>query len=256
MINTEYTQKQRDVLRCLLSGGQGFSELKKNLGYNDMTLTRQLKSLETIKYISHDHATKTYKITSKGLTLLNQVDVETVGMLFTSSAFVEIDNFLFCCFIFDARIPVDDFNNLFKRTIELANQIPCPSLREIYLEIKSKYDGVLLNQNLPKIMSTELVLRNEFFFILSKIISDLILYITIKSTEDNNPAALSFMATLPKLLESRFHQYGLNFNQFKKHIATWSALEVCYQKSKKLTPEGYKKIVKSFGGSFEYLEIK
>lgn len=250
----EYTKKHRDVLRCLLSGNKRFSDLKKALQYNDMTLTRQLKSLETIKYISHNHVNKTYKITSKGLTFLNQIDIETIGMLFANVAFIQVDKFLDYYFIFDSRIPVGDFNILLKRTIELDMQIPSQSPREMYSDIESKYDSVLLNKKLPKIASTELVLRNEFFFMLSQILSDLILYITIKSIEDNNPAALTFMAALPKMLASRITQYNLNSNQFKKHITTWAPLDVWYQTSKKLTPEVYKQIVNRMGGSFDYLD--
>ena len=64
--------KQIKILCCLLSE-KGFSELREAVGFNDMTLSRHLKRLESNGNIKHNHLNRKYNITPKGTILLNNL---------------------------------------------------------------------------------------------------------------------------------------------------------------------------------------
>lgn len=88
----ELKQKQKEILRVLMLGDKRLIELKNALNYKEITLIRQLKGLEEQKYISHVHLNRTYKITSKGVQLLNELDTETKNDLLALQIFLQIQN--------------------------------------------------------------------------------------------------------------------------------------------------------------------
>lgn len=243
----EYTKKQRDVLRCLLAGNKGFTELRKALNFNDMTLTRQLKFLENNKYISYNHVNRSYIITSNGLILLNEFDIETKGKIFAISVFEDIDTLFKSYFFFDDRISNETFNDLKELLIitsQNLDQKDQEAVTEWSIKIFEHYLSVLKDQNISFIQPCDLKLRPEFFDILSKIIGSSIMYLSIKYMENKDPVTLHYLSTLPDLLAAHIIKYELSPSQFKQYIGNnLIELDNFFSQSQTITPEKYKKII-------------
>jgi Fe2+ or Zn2+ uptake regulation protein len=89
-------------------------------------------------------------------------------------------------------------------------------------------------------------LDDEKFSKLSKIITDLMFFVTLKSLEDTqNIDVLKLLDCLPGLLATRLKRYGYSTEQLKNHI-DFQKLEDYYQESQIITSERYQKVVELF----------
>lgn len=247
------SEKQKSILHYLLLGEKRFADLKE-LGYNDVTLTRHLKTLESDNYISHNHLKKVYKITSKGISFLNELDDESRGKVFAADVYFTINHNLRFWYVFDERIPDDVFIELVKQLLKINKYTYTPDadmniLDEMCEVFVKKYDDL----NLEKIPTTDIVLREGFYEILSSLITEAVLYISIKSLEEKNDEVLDLLNSLPRLITSRIKLHGIPIKQIKNHIKTWPLLDAFYESSKKITPEDYKQTVDIYEKNADYL---
>lgn len=247
------SEKQKEILHCLLLDERRFADLKE-LGYNDVTLTRHLKALESDNYISHNHLKKTYKITSKGISLLNELDNESRGKVFAAEVFSAINYNLRFWYVFDARIPDDVFIDLIKQLLKINKYTYTPdadmkTLDEMCEVFAKKYNDL----NLEKIPVTDIVLREGFFEILSFLITEAVLYVSIKSIEEKDGAVLNLLNSLPHFITSRIKLHGIPVKQIRDHLKMWPLFDVFYESSKKITPEAYKQIVDIYEKNNDYL---
>ncbi len=247
------SDKQKEILHCLLLGERRFADFKE-LGYNDVTLTRHLKALESDNYISHNHLKKVYKITSKGVSFLNQLDNESRGKVFAAEVFSAINHNLRFWYVFDARIPDDVFVELAKQLSKINKYTYTPDadmkiLDEMCEVFANKYNDL----NLEKIPSTDVVLREGFFEVLSFLITEAVLYVCIKSIEEKDEEVLNLLNSLPRFIISRIKLHSIPVKQIKDHLKMWSLFNAFYESSKKITPEAYKQIVDMYEKNNDYL---
>ncbi len=247
------SEKQKEILHCLLLGERRFADLKE-LGYNDVTLTRHLKALESDNYISHNHLKKMYKITSKGISLLNKLDNESRGKVFAAGVYYNINHNLRFWYIFDTRIPDDAFIELAKQLLMINKYSVKPDadmkiLDEMCEVFARKYDDLKLD----KIPDSEIVLRDWFYEILSSLISEAVLYVSIKSIEEKNDEVLGLLNSLPRLIASRMMLHGIPIKQIKNHLKTWFVLDAFYEISKEISPETYKHLVDHYEKNIDFL---
>ncbi len=247
------SDKQKEILHSLLLGERRFSDLKE-LGYNDVTLTRHLKALESDNYISHNHLKKMYKITSKGISFLNQLDNESRGKVFAADVFSAINHNLRFWYVFDARIPDDAFIDMVKQLLKINKYTFTPDadmkiLDEMCEVFANKYNDL----NLEKIPSTDVVLREGFFEVLSFLITEAVLYVCIKSIEEKDEEVLNLLNSLPRFITSRIKLHGIPEKQIKDHLKMWRLFNAFYESSKKITPEAYKEIVEMYEINKDYL---
>ncbi len=112
-----------------------------------------------------------------------------------------------------------------------------------------KYDDL----NLEKIPVTDIVLREGFFELLSFLITEAVLYVSIKSIEEKDEEVLNLLNSLPHFITSRIKLHGIPVKQIKDHLKMWSLFNAFYKSSKKITPEAYKQIVDIYEKNNDYL---
>jgi hypothetical protein len=249
------SEKQQNILHFLLSGERRFSDFKE-LGYNDVTLTRNLKTLEKNNYISHNHLKKVYKITSRGISFLNELDDESRGKIFTADVYSTINHQVRFWYPFDTRISDKDFIELMKHIINLNRYVCTPDadlkiLNKMCEDFVKKYDSL----NLEKIPNSEIVLRDTYYKILSSLISEAVLFVTIKYLEEKDEDILNLLNSLPRLIASRILLYQIPIKPIKSKIFAWSIFETFYRSSKNATPEQYKQTIDFFENNKDFLML-
>lgn len=181
-----------------------------------MTLSRYLKQLQREKNITHDHLKRTYKITRKGTTLLNELDTETRGTLF-------IDNLISDTIkpIFDVFSEHEDFKNL------------DPFSNKAFYEVLEKRIG-------KAIIFLSLKVMNPTESVMNPVMSPV---------QFQPPEVLKQLSHLPFILSIFFEGYKATPDKIKSFYALDDSkfidgLESRYQDiMNKLTPEDYKRTV-------------
>ena len=249
------SEKQQNILHFLLSGERRFSDFKE-LGYNEVTLTRNLKTLESKNCISHNHLKKVYKITSKGISFLNELDDESKGKIFTASVYSTIDRDVSLWQFFDTRISDDDFMELMRYVANINRYISTPDadlkiLDKICEDLSEKYESI----SLEKIPDSEIDLRDTYYRIFSSLISEAVLFVAIKYLEEKNEDVLNLLNSLPRLIASRILLYQIPIKSIKSQIIPWKTFEVFYRMSKNITPEQYKQTIDYFENNKDVLML-
>jgi DNA-binding MarR family transcriptional regulator len=192
-----------------------------------------------------DRRNRCYKITSKGLELLNVLDAETHGKIFTALVFTELDSILKEWRFFDDRLPLKTFEELlemFKQMDDAKNQGKFELNIQIYNNFSKIRDEELAK--LEKINDTDVSLRDVFYDLLSSFISASVYYISIKFMEDRKVSTIYLLNNLSHLISTRLWIYHVPTAQIqKKNAVFWNLLDQHYYQSQTITVDTYKKIM-------------
>ncbi len=192
-----------------------------------------------------DRRNRRYKITLKGLELLNEMDADTKGRIFTALVYTGINSILNNWKIFDDRLHENTFNELMEmlRQMDAAAKQGNIKLYEQMNENFSKKRNEEL-EKLEKIADSDVLLRDEFYDILSRFISGAVAYISIKFIENKSIETINLLNNLPHLLATRLMIYNVPTAQIQnKDPIIWNLVDKYYEQSQIITPEKYKKVL-------------
>jgi DNA-binding MarR family transcriptional regulator len=248
-------KNEMNLLKALIIGEKSVHTLMEELKVSQQTIAVHIADLEKRGYIKQvaqeDRRLRVLKITSKGLVLLSELDFETKGKIFSVLVFSDIGRVFDNYFIFDARLPDNIFYELFdkfkdnKACLEKQDQ---ENLIAGEIELIRQCRQALEALKLPTLPPLKYNLRPMFFEIISKTISDAIIYISIKALETGKDDLLDFLKALPALLMHQIARTGLSDEEVKKCLLNVSIFEDYYKKSQSITPERYKKVMVAFSG--------
>lgn len=192
-----------------------------------------------------DRRNRRYKITLKGLELLNDLDADTKGRIFTALVYTGINSILNNWKIFDDRLPENTFNELMemlKQMDDAAKQGNNKLYEQMNKNFSKRRDEELAK--LEKIADSDVSLRYEFYDILSRFISAAVSYISVKFIENKKIETINLLNNLPHLLATRLMIYNVPTAQIQnKDAVIWNLIDKYYEQSQTITPEKYKKIL-------------
>lgn len=259
-LNTESWQNNRKaILRKLLTGEVPFEKLSTQVEFKHATLSKHLTNMEKEGLIKHilledDRRKRSYKITSKGLTLLNKLDDETKSKVFSASLLTIMPLPLLFYFAYDSRLSPSGSQEIINIYLDSDKELSEMQLQKVPLKgspeeqmmqslrdkTNKKYESVMTAENLHKLSPKDIILKDNFFVSLTQWIGQAMLYLVIKYNEEKNFELLFSLQYLPFVLAQKIASIGLNPEQFKKSIIFRDRFDLCYRGSQELTPETYK----------------
>lgn len=192
-----------------------------------------------------DRRNRRYKITLKGLELLNELDTDTKGRIFTALVYTGVNSILNNWRIFDDRLPENTFNELMKMLKQMDDAAKQGNIK-LYEQMNKNFSKRRNEElaKLKKIAESDVSLRYEFYDILSRFISAAVSYISVKFIENKKIETINLLNNLPHLLATRLMIYNVPTAQIQnKDAVIWNLIDKYYEQSQTITPEKYKKIL-------------